>query len=110
MQGRLDTKAQSRGDVQAGLLPYDMMTVDTKVTMGNIIVITMLVFSMIMAYSKLATKDEVAHSLKELKTDYVRSDVFSLQMGIIDTKIQSINGKIDEIKSDVKDIKRAIKP
>lgn len=79
-----------------------MPTFDSKISLGAILQMIVLIVAMALAWGKVVTRDE-------LKSDYVKSDVYNLQLGIIDSKIQAVNGKVDEIKSDVKEIKRVVK-
>ena len=81
------------------------MEFNTKISLGNIIQLVVLLSAIIFGWSQMVTRKE----LKEFESNYVRGDVFSLQLGIIDTKVQSVNSKVDEIKADVKDIKRAVR-
>ena len=84
-------------------------SVDTKFTVGNIITISLLLFSMVMAYSRLATKDEVAGAIETIKKEYVSREVNTLQLQLLTTQMQTVNAKIDDIQKDVKEVKRFIR-
>lgn len=77
--------------------------------MGNIITIGLLLFSMVMAYSRLATKDEVAFAIETIKKEYVSREVNTLQLQLLTTQMQAVNVKIDDIQKDVKEVKRFIR-
>ena len=90
--------------------------IDTKFTVGNIITIGLLLFSMVMAYSKLATKDEIqdvrkdfSNSLDGMKKDYVSREVNTLQLQVLTNQVISVDGKVDEMQRDLKEIKRWVK-
>jgi cell division protein FtsL len=78
-----------------------MPTFESKISLGNLLQIIILLVALVVAWSKLVTHAELA--------DYVRNDIHQLQLQIISAKISDLNAKSDEIQSDVKEIKRAIK-
>ena len=86
-----------------------MPQIDAKFTVGNIITIGLLLFSMVMAYSKLATKDEVADAVQSIKKEYVSREVNTLQLQMLSSQVQDVNGKIDDVQKDLKEIKRWVK-
>jgi hypothetical protein len=83
--------------------------VDTKFTVGNIITISLLLFSMVMAYARLATKDEVASAVESIKKEYVSREVNTLQLQMLSTQLQAVNLKMEDVQKDVKEIKRFIR-
>lgn len=83
--------------------------IETKFTVGNLITIGLLLFSMVMAYSRLATKDEVADAIETIKKEYVSREVNTLQLQLLTTQMQAVNVKIDEIQRDVKEVKKFIR-
>lgn len=83
--------------------------IEAKFTVGNIITIGLLLFSMVMAYSRLATKDEVAFAIETIKKEYVSREVNTLQLQLLTTQMQAVNVKIDDIQKDVKEVKRFIR-
>jgi len=115
--GRLHAQACG-GGTKAGLLSGDLMMpiIDTKLTMGNIIQIGLLLFSMIMAFSQLATKaeikaarDDFAQSFEVFKKEYVSREVNTLQLQMISNQVQAMNLKVEDVQKDMKDIKRFVK-
>ncbi len=83
--------------------------IEAKFTVGNIITIGLLLFSMVMAYARLATKDEVALAIETIKKEYVSREVNTLQLQLLTTQMQAVNVKIDDIQKDVKEVKRFIR-
>ena len=86
-----------------------MPQIDTKLTIGNLIQICLLLFAMAMAWSRLATKDEVAQGLEAIKKEYVSRELNNLQLQVITNQVLSVNGKVDDIQKDLKEIKRWVK-
>lgn len=80
-----------------------------RITPGNWIVIGMMLFSMIMAYSRLATKDEVATAIETVKKEYVSRESQTLQLQLVNAQVTALNSSIDEVKRDIKDIKRNLR-
>lgn len=83
--------------------------IDTKVTVGNLITIALLLFSMVMAYSRLATKEEVASAVESIKKEYVSREVNTLQLQMLSSQVQAVNLKMEDMQKDVKEIKRFIR-
>ena len=82
---------------------------DNKVSLTNIVTLGLLIFAMIAAYSKLATKDEVATSVEAIKREYVSREVNTLQLQMLSTQVQSVNLKMEDLQKDVKEIKRVVR-
>lgn len=85
-----------------------MPEIDTKVSLMSIVQLAVLLVAIVLAWSKMVTREELVMNIKEVKTDYVRSDVFNLQIGILDTKIESVDKKVNEIGQDVKSIRKVV--
>lgn len=84
----------------------EFMAFDPKITLGNYITIGTLLVAMAMAYSKLATRDELKLAMEEMRKDFVTREVNSLQIQLIGRDVTALTLKVDEMKIDVKDIKR----
>lgn len=84
-------------------------TIDAKFTVGNLITIGLLLVSMIMAWSRLATKDEVSSAIESIRKDYVSREVNTLQLQLISSQVLAVNSKIDDVQKDLKEIKRFVK-
>jgi hypothetical protein len=111
MPSRLDKKTQGSSTEGPWLQPCNMTSpyIDTKFTVGNAITIGLLLFSMVMAYSRLATKDEVASAVESIKKEYVSREVNTLQLQMLSTQLQAVNLKMEDVQKDVKEIKRWVK-
>ena len=79
-----------------------MPSFEAKISLGSLLQIIVLLVAMVMAWSKLVTLDD-------LTGHYVRSDVHQLQLQMIEARMNSLDAKTDEIRSDVKDIKKGMK-
>jgi len=87
---------------------------EKKITLGNVIQLIVLFITLILAYSRLQHSQEALDQKFEsqkylidkleqaLNQQYVRADVHNEQ-------IKSINGKLQEIQDDIKDIKRTLR-
>jgi hypothetical protein len=79
------------------------------ITLGNIITIAVLLSSTIYSFSQLATRKELDIAINEVRKEYVSREVQKLELSLISTRIQELDNKVEEIKADVKDIKRVVK-
>lgn len=85
------------------------MQIDSKMTVGNIITIALLLVSMVMAWARLATKDEVKTGLEDIRKEYVSREVNSLQIQLLSRQVDSLTATVHEMRTDVKEIKRWVK-
>lgn len=86
-----------------------VMGFEPKITLGNYITIGIMLVSIALAYAKLATRDELKASLEDMRKEYVTREVNSLQIQLIGRDLTSLTLKIDEMKTDVKEIKRVVR-
>lgn len=86
-----------------------MPQIDTKITIGNVVTIGLLLFSMAMAWSRLATKDEVTAGLEGIRKEYVSREMNSLQIQLLSRQVDSLSLTVQEVRTDVKEIKRWVK-
>ncbi len=82
------------------------MPFDPKISLGNYVTIGIMLVSIALAYAKLATREELKIAVEEVRKDYVTREVNSLQIQLIGRDLTALTLKIDEMKNDVKDIKR----
>lgn len=85
------------------------MAFDPKITLGNYITIGTLLVAMSLAYSKLASREELQSAMEEMRKDFVTREVNSLQIQLIGRDVTALTLKVDEMKIDVKEIKRIVR-
>ena len=85
------------------------MAFDPKITLGNYITIGTMLVGMALAYSKLATRDELKSAMEDMRKDFVTREVNSLQIQLIGRDVTALTLKVDEMKVDVKEIKRFVR-
>lgn len=65
--------------------------------------------SMILAYAKLATRQELQDAITEVKKEYVSREVNKLELQILTNQTNTILLRLEEVRSDLKEIKRVMK-
>lgn len=83
---------------------------DKRITLGNVIEIVVLLVAIVTAYSRLQTSQATVElqlaaqkvQTDEIKSSYVRADLHKIQMDTINEKLADISSDIKEIKKEVK--------
>lgn len=83
---------------------------EKKITLGNLIQIAVLVVAIVLAYGRMEANqeiirgrvDQISKEVESARLQFVRADVHTLQ-------IQVIQERLDEIQQDLKEIKKAVK-
>lgn len=82
---------------------------EAKISLGAIVQTALLIIGFALAWGKLATRDEVDLKISAVKNESVTKDVNTLQIQLITNQLNVLAGQVQEVKSDVKDIKRAVR-
>lgn len=86
-----------------------MPQIEMKLTVANLIQIGLLLFAMAMAWSRLATKEEVGSAVDSIKKEYVSREVNTLQLQMLSNQMQVLSSRVEDVQKDVKEIKRFVK-
>ena len=82
---------------------------DPRITLGNWIAIGVMIFQIIYSFSKLATRDELASAITEVKREYVSREVNRLQVELLTSQVGAVNVKLEEVRGDIKDQSRILR-
>lgn len=82
---------------------------ESKISLGAIVQTALLLIGFTLAWGKLATRDEVDLKISAVKSESVTKDVNTLQIQLITNQLNTLAGQVQEVKIDVKDIKRAVR-
>lgn len=82
---------------------------ESKISLGAIVQTALLIIGFALAWGKLATREEVDLKISAVKNESVTKDVNTLQIQLITNQLNTLAGQVQEVRSDVKDIKRAVR-